>query len=213
MINKLVKQRENGELYVSAIELHKWLGLKNKFSNWKDSNVLNEKYGFSEHLDYKVNSNVHVTIEGTNISQIRTDYEMTLRMASHLSMVSKTKKGIECRDYFFKCENDLQEMRINNIKAMAMMFTHKDKIGFTKETLYPILDSMGVLKSKKSRVHQIIKQSLIGKYENIKMDDEFDTQDFIKDYKSLADKIKEEYNSYFVDKNQITIFDILEECI
>lgn len=212
MIKDIISFREDGSFYVSARDLHKLLGVKGKFAHWKDQNVLNEKYKFVEGVDY-TSSVVRSTIEGTNLSQERKDYQLTLRMASHLSMVSKTKKGIECRDYFFKCEKDLQEMRINNVKAMAMMFTHKDKIGFTKETLYPILDSMGVLKSKKSRVHQIIKQSLIGKYENIKMNDEFDTQDFIKDYKSLADKIKEEYNSYFVDKNQITIFDILEECI
>lgn len=213
MVSELVRKREDGTLYISAIELHNMLGVKGKFANWKDSNVLNKKYKFNEHSDYAINSNVQVTIEGTNIKQIRTDYEMTLRMASHLAMLSKTDKGIEIRDYFIKCEEELHQLQIDNLKAVSMIFTHKDKLQLTNNVLYPILDRLGVLNKSRKRVHQLLKEALVGKYENITLSKEFDTSEFIEDYKILAEKMKEEYSNYFIDKNQVTIFELLEECI
>lgn len=209
-IKELVEKREDGNLYVDARKLHKWLGLKKKFTDWLKQNLFNECYGFIENTDF-INLHLQGKIEGTNIKQWRNEYYLSLDTAKQLCMISKTEKGIEARRYFIQCEKQLHEMQINNVKAMAMLFTHKDKLKFTKETLYPILDQMGVLSKSKKRVHQIIKQSLIGKYENITMNNEFDTQDFINDYKQLAEKMKEKYKNYFVDKNQITIFDILEE--
>ncbi|MGL5765611.1 MAG: antA/AntB antirepressor family protein [Sarcina sp.] len=212
-LNELIEKKDNGSIYVDARKLHNYLKEESsyKFVHWLKQFLLKEKYGFVENTDF-VKCAKCSTIENTNIKQERIEYELTLNTAKELAMLSGMKKGKEVRNYFIKCEEELMETRINNIKAMTMLFTHKDKINFTKETLYPILDSLGVLSKSKKRVHQIIKQSLIGKYENIKMDKEFDTQDFIKDYRLLAGKLKEEYSSYFVDKNQITIFDILEEC-
>lgn len=211
-LKELIRKRENGSMYVDARSLHNYLkeGSSYKFTHWLNQYLLKEKYGFIENTDFVKCAKVS-TIEKTNIKQERIEYELTLDTAKELCMLSGLKKGKEARNYFIRCEEKLHEMQINNVKAMAMLFTHKDKIKFTKETLYPILDQMGVLSKSKKRVHQMIKQSLIGKYENITMNNEFDTQDFINDYKLLAGKMKEKYKNYFVDKNQITIFDILEE--
>lgn len=214
ILSELVEKREDGTIYIDARKLHNYLkeGSSYKFTHWIPQYLLKDKYGFVENTDFVKRAKVS-TIENTNLKQERIEYELTLNTAKELCMLSGLKKGKEARNYFIKCEEELNDMRINNVKAMAMLFTHKDKIHFTKETLYPILEKLGVIEKSKKRVHQIIKQSLIGKYENIKMNEEFDTHDFINDYKLLAEKMKEEYSNYFIDKNQITIFDILEENI
>lgn len=234
MFNDLAKQVENG-FVVSARELHEKLGIEKSFGAWSTRVIEKEKVARksweiidSENIEIstivneypKVLTGKYVAIKikvklnqfkNTNFkNKIFDDYIISLNMAKHLAMMSKTEKGEEIRDYFIGCEEELQEMKINNVKAVAMIFTHKDKLQLTNNVLYPILERLGVLNNSKKNVHKIIKQALIGKYENITMSKEFDTNDFIQDYKELAEKMKEEHSNYFVDKNQITMFEMLE---
>lgn len=210
LLSELVEY--NGETaFVNARKLFKWLEYSrtNDFQRWIKRYLLKPKYAFKENVDYS-NSRQMVSIENTNIKQDREEYYLTLDTAKEMAMLSSVPKGKETRDYFIQCEKELEEIKIKNIKAITMIFSHRDKLSLTYSSLYPILNELGVLNVKRSLVHNAIKKALIGKYENIKMDKAFNESDFINDYKLLAEQMKEKYTGYFVDDNQFNWFDCLE---
>ncbi len=79
---------------VSARELYKELEVKYDFKRWVDSNfkdfIENTDY-FASHID--VNSNQY----GGKKEVI--DYDLTIDMGKHLSLMSHTSKGMVCRQY------------------------------------------------------------------------------------------------------------------
>ena len=94
-------------------------GNKKRFSNWDDQVLSNPKFKFVAMTDF-VHSNLEVTI-GKGNKRIFKDYNMTLRMASHVSMATLLDKGIEARDYFYNAEQELATQRENNLKAFAQL--------------------------------------------------------------------------------------------
>jgi len=67
-------------------------------------------------------------------NKIFNDYRLSLRIASHLAMVSKCARGNEARDYFYECEQQLIKLTESNLKLCSMLLTHKDKLNLTKVT-------------------------------------------------------------------------------
>lgn len=226
LLEKLIKCRENGTSYVEARELYEWLEIKKRFGHWVEQNIFNKNYNFKEmaclgtslevphraQLEKKgdyIKKETVITYENSNLKKTRIDYELTLECAKHLAMVSKSAKGKMTRDYFIECERELIEQQEKNIKLGAMLLTHKDKLKLTREQLYPILDSLGVLMVKKKSVHEKILKMLVGKYENIDKYNGLDITDFKEQYRGYAIYLKENNSSFFVDENQITFFEIL----
>lgn len=121
------------------------------------------------------------------------------------------KELIEKEKQILELKAEIKEKELNNIKAVTMIFTHKDKVNFTTTQLYPILDKLGVLNKNRHQIHRLIKQALIGKYENLHADKEFNAEEFINDYEKLAEKLKEEYTGYFIDDRQVNLFNMLIE--
>lgn len=96
-----VTLNENQEPVVSARDLHKELKIKTRFSQWVDQNFK----AFEENYDF---SSVVITTQqnqygGTKHLQ---DYALSLDMAKHLAMMSKSNKGHEVRQYFIQVEKD-----------------------------------------------------------------------------------------------------------
>ncbi|MEX1447260.1 phage antirepressor KilAC domain-containing protein [Enterococcus sp. C76] len=89
---------ENDEQLVSARELHKALEVKKRFSAWweQNSQLLIEGEDFTSVLSGTVVNNGAV--------KPLQDYALTLDIAKHLAMQSKTKKGKEIRTYFIQVE-------------------------------------------------------------------------------------------------------------
>jgi phage anti-repressor protein len=88
---------------VDARELHTWLESKQEFANWIKSRI--DKYDFVEGQDYcliNLSSNEYAGV------QTRVDYLISLDMAKELSMVERTAKGKEARQYFIACEKALR---------------------------------------------------------------------------------------------------------
>ena len=88
-----------GEQTVNARDLHSFLEVGRDFSTWVKDRI--SSLGFAEDLDFVI------TPETGDISRRgpkRIEYHLGLRMARHLSMIERTKKGEDARDYFIECE-------------------------------------------------------------------------------------------------------------
>lgn len=83
---------------VSARDLHEALGIASRFSRWFESN----KELFIEGEDfYKCTSS---TVVNNGASRELEDYQITILMAKHISMMARTEKGKEIRNYLIDLE-------------------------------------------------------------------------------------------------------------
>lgn len=83
---------------VSARDLHRALNVQSRFSRWFDTN----KELFVEGEDFNKCTSSTVVNNGA-VRQLE-DYEITVLMAKHLAMMSRTEKGKQIRDYFIDLE-------------------------------------------------------------------------------------------------------------
>lgn len=97
-----ITETENG-IVVSARDLHNLLGSKTDFSNWCKRMF---DYGFIENQDYTL-----VKI-GERYAHNKIDYALTLDSAKEISMLQRTEKGKEARQYFIACEQKLKSISI-----------------------------------------------------------------------------------------------------
>lgn len=84
---------------VSARELHKALEIKYDFTRWVNSNFKE----FVENTDF---FGGHMDVRGNQYGGKQTidDYDLTIDMAKHLCLMSKTEKGKQCRQYLIDLE-------------------------------------------------------------------------------------------------------------
>ena len=98
-MNELIKVNYDVEHpTVSARELHKALEVSSRFSRWFDTN----KEMFVDGEDY--NKCTSSTVVNNGAVRELEDYEITGLMAKHLSMMSRTEKGKEIRNYLIDLE-------------------------------------------------------------------------------------------------------------
>ena len=100
-MNELIKITEyNGNQAVSARDLHKFLEITERFSSWFERML---QYGFVENIDYQ-----GCEFFNTIANQTLVDYALTLDCAKEISMIQRSKKGKEAREYFIECEKQLR---------------------------------------------------------------------------------------------------------
>lgn len=87
---------------VNARELHAFLDSKQDFSTWIKARIA--EYDFVEHQDFVL---FHNFMEK---GRPRIEYFITLDMAKELSMVERTAKGKQARQYFIDCEKRAQTL-------------------------------------------------------------------------------------------------------
>ena len=98
MDNLIPVNYDTEEPTVSARDLHKALNIQSRFSRWFENN----KRLFVEGEDYnKCTSN---TVVNNGAVRELEDYQITMIMAKHLAMMSRTEKGKEVRDYLINLE-------------------------------------------------------------------------------------------------------------
>lgn len=83
---------------ISARDLHKALEISSRFSRWFDTN----KELFVEGEDY--NKCTSSTVVNNGAVRELTDYEISVLMAKHLSLMSRTEKGKRIRQYLIDLE-------------------------------------------------------------------------------------------------------------
>ena len=97
-MNELIKIENREEKQViSAKELYEKLGFESKnWSRWEKTNIENNDF-FVSNQDYQT----FFTMKNGNETK---DYWITIEMAKHLCMISRTAKAHEIREYFIKIE-------------------------------------------------------------------------------------------------------------
>lgn len=97
-MNELIKVTKdgNGNSVVSGRELHDFLEVTERYSSWF---VRMTKYGFEENVDY-----VGCKVFNTLAKQELQDHALTLDMAKEISMIQRTEKGKQARQYFIEVE-------------------------------------------------------------------------------------------------------------
>ena len=90
-MKELIKITEqNGNQAVSARELHKFLEITERFSNWFERML---QYGFTENIDY----------QGCEFFNT-----LTLDCAKEIAMLQRSERGKMARQYFIECEKQLR---------------------------------------------------------------------------------------------------------
>lgn len=108
-MNGLISINYDGEQpTVSARELHKSLEISKRFSAWFETN----SQGFIENEDYtSVLTGTEVQNNGgVQIRELQ-DYSLSVDMAKHICLMSRTEKGKECRQYLIDLEKSMEHTR------------------------------------------------------------------------------------------------------
>ena len=101
-MNELIKINYDTEQpTVSARELHKALAIEKRFSAWFETN----SQGFVEGEDFtSVLVGTEVPNNGGYQHRELQDYELSVDMAKHICLMSRTEKGKQCRQYLIDLE-------------------------------------------------------------------------------------------------------------
>ena len=127
MNNELIKitQDENENSVVSGRELHEFLEVNTPYTQWFERMV---GYGFTENVDFIGLSQKSEKPIGGRPQQ---DHALTLDMAKEISMIQRTDKGKQARQYFIDVEkeykkqiNESQFRLPTNLTEMTLMFNN-----------------------------------------------------------------------------------------
>lgn len=92
----------DGQQTVSARDLYEFLEIKTAFTHWCNRMF---EYGFEQGQDF-----VPFLTESSG-GRPATDYALTLDCAKEISMLQRSEKGKQARQYFITCERKLQRAK------------------------------------------------------------------------------------------------------
>lgn len=101
-----VTKNEQGISVVSGRDLHEFLEVQTQYTKWFNRMA---EYGFTENTDFVVI--VKNVYDDTAFGGKRTitDHAMTLDMAKEISMIQRTEKGKQARQYFIEVEKKFRK--------------------------------------------------------------------------------------------------------
>lgn len=104
-----ISERDDQQV-VSARELYNFLGATERFQSWFDRHL---QFGFIADVDFTSVKNFAVVHNGAQ-KEI-SDYAISIDMAKELSMLQRSDKGKQARQYFIACEKKLKEQSKNQL--------------------------------------------------------------------------------------------------
>uniref|UniRef100_UPI00403F6796 antA/AntB antirepressor family protein n=1 Tax=Lentilactobacillus hilgardii TaxID=1588 RepID=UPI00403F6796 len=99
-MNELIKtfKQNDGAVAVDGRDLHDFLEVKERYNDWfRDM----QKYGFTENVDFISFTGKRVKPQG---GRPQINHALTLDMAKELSMIQRTDRGKQARQYFIAME-------------------------------------------------------------------------------------------------------------
>ncbi|EDU35708.1 MULTISPECIES: ORF6C domain-containing protein [Clostridium] len=109
-----VYENNKGHKLVNARELHGFLGVGTKFTDWVKDRI--KKYGFIENEDFIHVSEKRETSTGATIAE---EYILTIDTAKEIAMVQNNSKGRQARKYFIAVEKKLKEVAADPYKGLS----------------------------------------------------------------------------------------------
>lgn len=86
----------DGSQAVMGRDLHAFLEVETQYNKWIDRMI---EYGFSEGQDFLVKN-----VQNPNGGRPRNEHIISLDMAKEISMIQRSEKGKQARQYFIECE-------------------------------------------------------------------------------------------------------------
>lgn len=208
MFEELIKvNRENNT--VSARELHEFLEIGTRFDKWFIRMI---SYGFEEKVDYeKIVSKVHAQKRPRTYEQV--DYEITLDMAKELSMIQRTEKGKQARQYFIQCEKFIQDSKLTEefkyyrktgkIARKDLTDTIKEKLQPSNQFVYGNYTELGYLKVFGKKTKELKQERNLKPKDNLR--NHF-TPEELKEVLKVEEEIKSliiAFNLMNIDKKEV----------
>ncbi|MFK4907325.1 ORF6C domain-containing protein [Lactococcus petauri] len=144
-MNQLINitQNENNESVVSGRELHKFLEVGTAYKDWFPRML---KYGFVENIDFVAIAQKRATAQGNQTEY--TDHALKLDMAKEISMIQRTAKGKEARQYFIQVEKEYKQQQQVPLTLDQQIAAIATGYGSVKEELVEVKDQVADLTNR-----------------------------------------------------------------
>jgi len=112
-----IQQNTDLQQAVSARELYSFLAPTERFASWFDRQL---QYGFIDGKDY-----LGCEVFNTLANQTLTDFFVSIDMAKEISMIQRSDKGRQARQYFIECERRARQPAIPQSFSEALLLAGK----------------------------------------------------------------------------------------
>lgn len=126
-----VQKQKDGSVVVSGRDLHDFLDVKTKYADWFKRM---SEYGFDENVDFAVFLKNEKDDTAFGGSRKITDHAMTLDMAKEISMIQRTERGKQARQYFIQVEKMYKQNQLPQ--------TPEEKLALTMQVTNRLNDRM-----------------------------------------------------------------------
>ena len=207
IFEELIKvNKENNT--VSARELHEFLEVETRFNDWFKRMC---QYGFEENSDFRAITQKRVTAQGNMTTYI--DYEITIDMAKEISMIQRTEKGKQARQYFIQCEKFIQDSKLTEefkyyrktgkIARKDLTDTIKEKLQPSNQFVYGNYTELGYLKVFGKKTKELKQERNLKPKDNLR--NHF-TPEELKEVLKVEEEIKSliiAFNLMNIDKKEV----------
>lgn len=209
MFEELIKvNKENNT--VSARELHKFLEIGTQFTKWFERMI---GYGFDINSDFRLVSQKRPTNNPKNPITTYIDYEITIDMAKEISMIQRTEKGKQARQYFIQCEKFIQDSKLTEefkyyrktgkIARKDLTDTIKEKLQPSNQFVYGNYTELGYLKVFGKKTKELKQERNLKPKDNLR--NHF-TPEELKEVLKVEEEIKSliiAFNLMNIDKKEV----------
>ncbi|WP_225666458.1 ORF6C domain-containing protein [Lactococcus garvieae] len=136
-----ITQNENNDSVVSGRELHDFLEVKTPYHIWFERMT---EYGFTENVDF-IGFEQKSSKLGGRPSQ---DHALKLDMAKEISMIQRTAKGKEARQYFIQVEKEHKQQQQVPLTLDQQIAAIATGYGSVKEELVEVKDQVADLTNR-----------------------------------------------------------------